>query len=169
MAELIVDFPPLERLDSQSNKRMLSATRTRQRSVRFAETSTLTIIDPVIKEELKLRWYSKRERDLLREHFAWQVNEAQEKLATSPMAMIGQEDLIECVGMERFLSREVYLHTEKRRRIHVRAILVAQERLRVLNISDGEQLSRLSEQSSEWTVTRSHNIAVKYWEILKPE
>ena len=136
-------------------------------SVRFAETSELTFTKGATQEEKEIRWYSKEEQAYFEDQFETDTCETSQKLATTPMPLIGQDDLYACVGIEMFLSRDEYMQTGERRRIHVRTILAAQERQRMLDIRNEEQLSLLSEQSSEWTVSRSRNLAAMYWDILK--
>ena len=72
--------------------------------------------------------------------------------------------------MENSVSRDVYVHKHERRRIHGRAILEAQRRQIILNIHNDEQLSLLSERSSELgmdSLESLHDSAAKYWDILK--
>ena len=166
---MISDFPRNQRLQVQIyNKKMLPTTKTCiQRSVRFAETSELTYTEGGTQEEKELRWYSKEEQAYFEDQFETDTCETGQKLATTPMLLIGQGDLYGCVGMESFLSRDVYMHTSEHRRIHVSTILAAQERQRMLDIRNEEQLSLLSERSSEWTVSRTRNHAAMYWDILK--
>ena len=171
MAQLIVDFPRKLRPMSESrpSKLMLSTPTPARRSVRFSETSVLTITDRATKEELQHCWYSKEERDGLRADLTRHLLQTRAKLATTPMSSIGQDDLYECIWMERLLSLEVYLHTREHRSIHVGAILAEQDCQRILGTHNKEQLALalLSEQSSEWSVVRACNIAAGYWDALK--
>ena len=93
--------------------------------------------------------------------FRQQLVAMRRKINSTPISMFDPEDLYECVGMEKYLSLEVYKRIVRCRRVHLRSILAVQVD------SDAKQLSIISELNSEWTVTRSHDTAVKYWVDLK--
>ena len=136
MADLIVDLSPKQGLTRRKT--------CIQRSVRFSETSTLAITERATKEELELSWYSKEEQNHQERQFKIHVHKMWQKLVTTPLRVISQEDLYQCVGMERLLSREVCVHTYEQRIIHTRLILAAQRRQKMLNVHTKGQLSLLS-------------------------
>ena len=143
--QLIVDFPQ----------------RGRSRSVHFSETSVVTITEQPTDDEIQHRWYSKKETDRMNFRFRQQVDAMKRKINSTPVSRLDPEDFYECVGMERYLSLEVYKRVVLCRRVHARAILTASA------YSNDEQLSKLSELTSEWAVTRSRDFAVKYWVDLE--
>jgi len=69
---LCVDFPRKQR----SN---------RNRSVRFADTHELVIIEWPTKEETKLRWYSEEDKAIFKFQLKFEVYTMRRKLATTPM------------------------------------------------------------------------------------
>jgi len=138
-----------------------------QRSVRFAEMSELAIIEPSTVEELDEKWYSKQEYANMKHRYHTDAYLMWKKLSTTPVESVGKDDLFSCVGMEKFLSSDIWRHTQERRISHIRNIRAVQSRQRMLNLRSDEHLSLLSQQSSEWTVTRAQNLAQLYWDTLK--
>ena len=171
---MIVDFPcdQKQRLLRKS-KALLSpspesATRTKaKRSVCFSDTSRMTIIERASPEELKRRWYTKKDREAFGLQHKKDIRATLRKLANTPMQSISQDDLFACVGIELYLSYDILTKTPERRYNHVWSILGAQHRQRRLHINNVDELSRISSQSSEWATSRSQSIAAMYMMIPK--
>lgn len=183
MMDLIVDFPSKRRLTSsnQSDDMTLLPTLTTRseqpkRSVRFSETSFLTMTERVSPDELAHRWYSRHDRAEFGLQRKRDVRAMLRKLENTPVHLLGQHDVYSCVGIELFLSYDILSSTGKRRYEHVSSILEAQSRHKMLrsrfhscnNNNDAEEeLASISRRSSEWIKKRSHNTAAMYWTILK--
>ena len=151
------------------------------RLVRFCETSTMIIIERASQSELARRWYSHAERAEFKLRLRADVLAALYKLesasataittAPNPIIFPSIDDIYECVGIELFLSRDIFAATPRRRFDHVRYVLEAQSRhnMRLHSFSNaGEELERISKQSSEWICTRCHTIAAMYWMANEP-
>ena len=91
MTSLIVDFP---------SKRMVLQELPAERSVRFAETSTLTFIEPSTRGELATMWYSNNKHHRQRRLFKLHAHTLSKKLLTTPMSLINQEVIYKCIRME---------------------------------------------------------------------
>jgi hypothetical protein len=80
-------------------------------------------------------------------------------------ALLSDEELSECVGLEAYFSRNVVRrsHTilEAITR-HLQIVLREQARQRSDNVYDVEKLARLSKASSQCLVECSHMIALRY-------
>ena len=133
-----------------------------RRAVSFSETSTMVITEGATNDEIKRRWLSKEEEAAIKRKFKQQVKAMKCKISSSsPAPQLDAEDLCECTGMEKFLSTDVHMNI-LRRRMHIRTILEAQYLQRKMGVCIEGGLSKLSERSSEWTVTRSRAIAANY-------
>eukprot|EP00581_Thalassiosira_minuscula_P017996 CAMPEP_0183730968 /NCGR_PEP_ID=MMETSP0737-20130205/33984_1 /TAXON_ID=385413 /ORGANISM="Thalassiosira miniscula, Strain CCMP1093" /LENGTH=169 /DNA_ID=CAMNT_0025963575 /DNA_START=80 /DNA_END=589 /DNA_ORIENTATION=+ len=163
---LIEDFPEQPRNRGLANANEISPTTSRHVSVRFAEMSTLVQTERATQDELKSRWHSKDDYAIMKLKFRADVQEMIMKLSTTPMDLVGDEDLYKCIGLERFLSRDILEQTQERKLRHVFCICIAQTRQRMLSIHNEEDLAALSEESSEWTVSRARNLAQLYWDTL---
>ena len=71
-----------------------------QRRAHFSAQSLLVVTEAVTEEEQTALWYSKQERDRLRQQFKYDARRLVQKLSTKPMSSIHPEELYEFVGME---------------------------------------------------------------------
>mmetsp|Transcript_32758 Transcript_32758/g.55733 ORF Transcript_32758/g.55733 Transcript_32758/m.55733 type:complete len:165 (-) Transcript_32758:672-1166(-) len=162
MDDLIVDFP-------SERKTVKGCVRGRKskRSVRFAEMCLLAITEPKSPEELAATWCSKRERDAFRIQLMRDLSRMRRKVATTPMASIGDDDMYGLIGMEAILSQDVLVRTKQHKVDHVNTLLAEQARQRRSNAYDYEELSRVACESSEKARNRAHKVAKGYWDVLK--
>lgn len=108
MTDLLVDFPGSRGIASassgpageQDRQIITPSIANVPRHVRFAQTSSLTITEPVTDKELSNRWYSKRERDCHRRWFKCEVSRVVKTLATTPVSSIRQEEMYHLIGIE---------------------------------------------------------------------
>lgn len=139
-----------------------------RRSVRFAETSHMTIVPYPSPSEARRRWYSEAERDALKLSTLRDLRRIARKLATTPLESIGTEELFLCIGVEAMLSPDLHRLIRERKRQHVRSCLLFQARQEMNGAAvDPEALRRHSETSSEWTRTRAQTLAAGYRACLK--
>ena len=141
----------------------------RPRLVRFSPTSQLALINYPSKEENALKWDSRKDRALFRTEFASDRYVMARTLATQPMESATHEMIYKCLGLESVLSLEVAERVFEQRRRHVMAILIEQARQYAQCAWDDELLSRVSEESTRWSRERAHQVADKYWHVLKEE
>jgi len=85
------------------------------------------------------------------------------------MEAVGQEDLFMCVGMETLLTPEISRVVNKRKRRHVRSVLLVQVRQSFKGPVNVREITAISERSSEWTHQRSQKLATGYWNLLKDD
>lgn len=154
-------------LSKQVHEQRVSSSKTDVRGrVCFAPRSLLAITEPVSEDEIEARWYSKPERDGLKQQLQHDVRRLVRTLSTTPMSSIYQEQLYECVGLERFTSRDVLHATTKHRSAHVRAVLEAQAEQRMRRRHNAEELACVSRQSSGRGCAKAAKIAAGYWNVL---
>ena len=136
-----------------------------QLTVRFAKKSMMTFIEYPSHSELQRRWDTKVEVDMYKRKLVQERNYISRKLAST--SQIETDDLILCIGMEKILSINVCKEVKRRQKQHVRSILEEQARQELCNVVDVEALSRLSQNNSKWTNSRSHKLADGYWRNWK--
>lgn len=136
-----------------------------QLTVRFAKKSMMTFIEYPSHSELRRRWDTKAEVDMYKRKLVQERNYISRKLAST--SQIETDDLILCIGMEKILSINVCKEVKRRQKQHVRSILEEQARQELCNVVDVEALSRLSQNNSKWTNSRSHKLADGYWKSWK--
>ena len=172
---LVVDFPrqcshsslSCDNIRDKDTKSALMPKSKPKRSVRFSEMSQMILVEYPSHGELRRRWYSKQEQDCLKLKLREDIHLMARKLATTAMGNIGQEDLIECIGLEGVLKPEIAVVVNQRKRDHVRFILAAQDvRQYSRNTIDEDELSRLSERISQWTRKRAQDLAAGYWDLF---
>lgn len=172
---LVVDFPrqcshssaSCDIRDKDTTKAALMPKSKPERSVHFSDMSQLVLVEYPTQGELRRRWYSKQEQDCLKLKLREDIHLMARKLATTAMGNIGQEDLIECIGLEGVMKPEIAVVVNQRKRDHVRSILAAQDvRQYSRNSIDEDELSRLSERISQWTRKRAQELAAGYWDLF---
>mmetsp|Transcript_25906 Transcript_25906/g.52684 ORF Transcript_25906/g.52684 Transcript_25906/m.52684 type:complete len:192 (+) Transcript_25906:157-732(+) len=183
---LIVDFPSsreigqIIHLDSNSD---LSATSMASSStpsssptsstkgsirVRFADRIDIQIADRPSCDELLDRWYSPSDKHKFRKA----LQRTARKLATILASKVEEDkemsvdELIECVGMEAFLSKGFARLMHEKRKKHSFSVLGEYCHQQQLGVRDDDHLAKVSKLSSKWSRERARNVAVGYWENL---
>ena len=137
------------------------------KSVRFVDQIQLIPGGSKVQDddELTLKWYSEQEQGQLKRLFLQDIQEAWRMLATTPIALIDQEDvLISFVGMEASLSPQVMRSRRQGNINHVRTILSAARHIQA-RPGGARDLALLSAHSSMRARARSHIVATKYWNM----
>ena len=93
------------------------------------------------------------------------VKNTSKMVAEKPQDRVTNDDLIQCVGIETYLSESLLKRAVKRREKHIHLILAEQQRQEELNVCDSDLLSCVSEMSSKWSVNRAAAIGRGYWEM----
>ena len=153
---LLVDFPQ----EIKNKKRSSSSP-----SVRFTAYSCMILIDCPDKDEMRKRWYTEENystfKRLKRKQVFRDILPMISKVVTSP-ADLRSDDVLLCIGMEKYLTIDTNRIVRRKQAKHVRTILDEQERQDMRGIVDVDALARLSYASSEWTRHRSHRYAASY-------
>ncbi len=76
-------------------------------------------------------------------------------------------ELINCVGLEAFLSQGLARHMQEKRTKHLYLVLAEYCYQQELGVSDDDHLARVLETNLEWARKRANNVGVGYWEILE--
>ncbi len=137
--------------------------------VRFSDRVDVQIVDRPSANELLNRWYGPDDKHKFRKVLQRNVR----KLA----AIIGSkgdkdedmsaDELIDCVGLEAFLSQSLARHMQEKRKKHSYSVLAEYCYQQELGVRDDDRLAKVSETSSKWARKRANNVAVGYWEILQ--
>mmetsp|Transcript_2252 Transcript_2252/g.4914 ORF Transcript_2252/g.4914 Transcript_2252/m.4914 type:complete len:190 (-) Transcript_2252:36-605(-) len=164
---LIVDFPASGRQCHRFTESIESNFKTqspRPRSVRFDDNNSIRFINPTVKSEANIRWNTKQDFSAYRKALRADVKKAVKMLESKPHE-VTDKDLIQCVGIETYLSESLLNRVLKKRERHILCILDEQWRQDQFNVSDATMLSSVSERSSKWSVERASAIAKGYWEL----
>lgn len=138
------------------------------RLVNFASRSQVTLVHSPTKDEIEAKWYSKKQKEHLKRSFASSVGKMAIKRATTPIKEFLLEELYEFIGMESRWTLQVLEMTQQTKRTHVRTIIAAQARQRVLGEYDPDELVRLSQKSSRCARDRAQKSA-RYWFSLRDD
>eukprot|EP00569_Conticribra_weissflogii_P020627 CAMPEP_0171432898 /NCGR_PEP_ID=MMETSP0881-20121228/8182_1 /TAXON_ID=67004 /ORGANISM="Thalassiosira weissflogii, Strain CCMP1336" /LENGTH=170 /DNA_ID=CAMNT_0011953403 /DNA_START=44 /DNA_END=556 /DNA_ORIENTATION=+ len=164
---LIVDFPASGRQRHRFTEYIESNLITqspRPRSVRFDDNNSIRFIEPAVESEANIRWNTKQDFNAYRKALRADVKKVLKMLESKPHE-VTDKDLIQCVGIETYLSESLLNRVLKKRERHILCILDEQWRQDQFNISDATMLSFVSERSSKWSVERASAIAKGYWEL----
>ena len=157
---LLVDFPssPRKHQDHGSG---------RLRCVSFSSVSEVVIIP---RDESSLKAYSREEVQLFKRKIALDAHRMRQIFGSSSVESIANDydhDLLyQSIGLEKYLSRQVYEHITATKKSHLTAILKEQEYQGKHIICDVERLAWVSESSSSWTRNRAEQLASSYYFLL---
>ena len=144
-----------------------------KKTVRFSPSVETIQIERSSTEENASKWYNVEERNQFKRTLVLDVAHCNRMLAAKAAAsnsnnmkaLLSDEELSDCVGLEAFFSRNVVCRfhaiLEARTR-HLQIVLREQARQRSGNVHDVEKLARLSKASSQCLVECSHMIALRY-------
>ncbi len=135
------------------------------RSVRFADANSTLVIDRPVNFDAKNSWNTSEDYRAFRRALRVDVKNTLKMVAEKPQDQVTNDDLIQCVGIETYLSQSLLKRAVKRREEHIHSILAEQQRQEELNICDSDLLSCVSEMSSKWSVSRAAAIGRGYWEM----
>ncbi len=135
------------------------------RSVRFADANSIIVIDRPVDFDAKNSWNTSEDYRAFRRALRVDVKTTLKMVAEKPQDRVTNDDLIQCVGIETYLSESLLKRAVKRREEHIHLILSEQQRQEELNICDFDLLSCVSEMSSKWSVNRAAAIGRGYSEI----
>ena len=74
--------------------------------------------------------------------------------------------IIDCLGLEALINRSLMMTIATKRQEHIASILAEQKTQKALGIIDTERLSRVSQESSNWTCCRAQKLALAYSELV---
>ena len=144
-----------------------------KKTVRFSPSVETIQIERSSTEENASKWYNVEERNQFKRTLVLDVAHCNRMLAAkvaasnsnNMKALLSDEELSECVGLEAFFARNVvrrfHAILEARTR-HLQIVLREQARQRSGNVHDVEKLARLSKASSQWLGECSRMVALRY-------
>ena len=137
-----------------------------RRQVRFSRFSTVSFIDPGTESDAQVKWYSRPELRRLRSMVAAEVQRMRQVITTVHAESSNTQDVLyHCIGIENLLLDESIRQSLERRRRHVNAIRMEQDRQEACQIRDDEVLSMVSKVYTQSSQERSHRLAVEYLNI----
>ena len=114
-----------------------------RRAVRFSPWSEAVVIPEVGKRPNG--WYTKEDTNRFKRNLLTESRRMSRLIASTPLGMISQDALDELVGIESFLSLDMLMIIQTRKRQHVQGIVSMQ------SVCSKEELSCLSKESSSWS------------------
>ncbi|KAL7460460.1 hypothetical protein ACHAXS_000913 [Conticribra weissflogii] len=165
---LIVDFPAGGRNNFNcDNFPSATCTSSSKPNVQFSPTCTLTYILKPPPNEIEMMWSSSKDRKIARQRQRLEVFHMRNMLdSIGDDAIISDDKLILCIGIENLLSDKLVKRTLEHRKNHLRKVLSEQQRQRDLGTCDDESLGRVSEMSSQKSRFRAFKLADGYSKIL---
>jgi hypothetical protein len=157
---LIVDFPcePRIALNAQRSKGTVSTASTFPRpQVQISQFSQLFMIPY---DDTESKWYTQEEMSRFKESRLSDIHTLRDLLRDATPALISEETLCECVGMENFLSSFTAHLVIQKRRAHSEAILSMQRNYQ--GDHKIEMLAKTSQKSSRWARKRAANMALGF-------
>ena len=120
--------------------------------------ATFTKVHFIARDEPLDKYYTQDDFDRFSREALAEARRLRKVLQELPMgASLGYEDFCECMGIEKYLSRDLLRVSIERRRLHARAVLASQ---------NSRMLSSVSERTSCWGRQRAHDVA-KMYEMLQ--
>mmetsp|Transcript_1174 Transcript_1174/g.2427 ORF Transcript_1174/g.2427 Transcript_1174/m.2427 type:complete len:192 (-) Transcript_1174:72-647(-) len=148
-------YTPIEREHMSSSRH----------SIQFAVANSILVIDRPDDFDAKLSWNTSRDYRAFRRTLRAYLKSTSKMVAKKPQDQVTNDDLIQCVGIETYLSESLLKRTVKRREKHIHSVLAEQQRQEELNMHDSDLLGCVSEMSSKWSVNRAAAIGHGYWEM----
>lgn len=136
---------------------------TAKKSVSFSPMSRVAHIDRPTRDEKKDIWYSRQDKEIFKHIFSYDISHCSQMLMAKAAAgePLSEEEMIECVGLESVISRNIAERVMKMKRMHVDMILSEQKLQKNFRVHDEVKLARTSDKSSQESRTRSYKIAVR--------
>ena len=127
-------------------------------SVKFSPTSQLALYE--IAEGANSSWSTEEDRARFKREISRDARRMGMILTTQAPRDVVQDDIYTCVGIEHLLSVDKARRLLKHRRNHVERVLGAQHRC------SGEELDRISRESSKRSRGTALKLATAYWGML---
>ncbi|EED88003.1 predicted protein [Thalassiosira pseudonana CCMP1335] len=151
----------------------------------------MALIPHPTREENAAKWYTEQDKDYFKAVVTLERNQFVTGLQSRPLESFTSDELVHCVGLENYLSRNVNQRVRETKKRHTKLLLREQARQSVSrrmlgdddwsrscgtstissDTSDSsrceERLARLSEASSQWSRERAHRIAAGYRSSVK--
>jgi hypothetical protein len=141
---------------------MISNSTDRSQAVSFAVYSELYII-PAGDHHGSAIWYSSQDKQEFRRSMVRDIKKVSRVIDGLPMeGSFTQDQLIDCLGIELFISKGAARSAAEVRSAHIHDVLAEQSRQRQNGICDIGRLSSISQKGSLWTKERARNLAVGY-------
>lgn len=125
------------------------------RSVSFLESDDEQVV-VVPRDDAASKYYSQSEIEHFRLVLAQDAQRMATLLRTMPREAISMEQRYECIGIERFLSHDIAIHTTAAIHAHRDVVIIGQDHLAP------EALQRASVVSSQWSRSRAQTLALSY-------
>ena len=134
------------------------------RKVRFTKFSVLVLIP---KDEHGLKWYNSQDREAFRLELVRDVRRLSGELERTGSEALTPEVLLDCMGIEVFVTRGLLRRMTEQKRMHIHAVLSEQLLQTRQGISDPEKLSKVAKRSSKSSAKRARKLAAGYRALLK--
>ncbi len=134
----------------------------RSHAVNFANESMLFLFDSPNRDDIDAAWYSEEERHSFKLQLRADAQRMTTALTRSDRGPATEDDLVQCLGMERFLSISILRETLTHRRAHYDAVFGEQDRQRMCGTKDEDALRISCESHSCWARDRATRLGTVY-------
>lgn len=138
----------------------------RPRAVSFSEFSSLVFIPKANEAESESMWYSTEEKESIRQDLIRDATRMARTMNGTPVRSITPEHLVQCIGLEPFVTPGLARRMGQQKRAHVQAVLLEQRSQRTRGISDLDKLASISRDTSGEMTERSHRLAMGYTQLI---
>ena len=135
-----------------------------QKEVAFAEFSEMKLVP---KDKPGSKWYSSQEIHRLRQELIEDVWRTMREIERTTSGAVTPGQLLECIGVEDFVTQGLARNLQEKKRAHVDAILSEQKLQRKRGVCDPEALRSISKKSSCSARNRARKLAIGYMILLK--
>ena len=142
----------------------------RRPCVTFDHYSELALIP---KDEAQPKWFSPEEKRRFRRNLIADarrmkriMQEEGDQQQDDPTYCSPEDRIIDCLGLEALINQNLMMTIAKKRQEHIASILAEQKTQKALGIVDAERMSRVSQESSNWTCCRAQKLALAYSELV---
>lgn len=141
----------------------MTSNRNESRAVSFSVTSELYVIHASRKDDISAAWYSSREKRGFRQSMLASIRQVTREIEELPPgATMTDEQLLNCLGIESFLTKGAARNVAEMRRAHIDAVLSEQSRQKQIGKCNVERISRISQKGSLSGKERAWKLARGY-------
>jgi hypothetical protein len=135
----------------------------KSQAVTFSEHSELYIVPAIEHQEGPAMWYSSQDKQGFRRSMVASIRQVSREIRDLPRtAKMTTDQLIDCLGIESFITASAASSMAGVRRAHMHAILTEQSRQRHSGTCDLERISRISQKGSFSSKERARKLAGGY-------
>ena len=138
----------------------------KSRAVTFSASSELYIVPELREQGISTTWYSSQDKRDFRRSMVASIQQVTREIEGLPVGVpMTQDQLVNCLGIESFISKGAARTAAQARRAHIDAVLSEQCLQKQNGTIDVERISIISQMGSRWTTERARKLATGYYAL----